>query len=113
LIKAIGEDVTTSRRRLANNESSPVWDTFRQAESIYDLINMQFLCGKCSKLVMIQYSPAAAGLNKQHVSIKHGFRVPTDRDIRISNQFVITRALHFAQQAYYQASLTITLGRRV
>jgi len=37
-----------------------------------------------------------------------------DRDIRISNQFLITRALHFAQpQAYYQASVTIKLGRRV
>jgi len=36
------------------------------------------------------------------------------RDIRISNQFLITRALHFAQpQAYYQASVTITLGRNV
>jgi len=36
------------------------------------------------------------------------------RDIRISNQFLNTRALHFAQpQAYYQASVTITLGRRV
>jgi len=35
-------------------------------------------------------------------------------DIRIINQFLITRALHFAQpQAYYQASVTITLGRRV
>jgi len=35
-------------------------------------------------------------------------------DIRISNQFMITRALHIAQpQAYYQASVTITLGRRV
>jgi len=35
-------------------------------------------------------------------------------DIRISNQFLITRALHFAQpQAYYQASVTIILGRRV
>jgi len=36
-------------------------------------------------------------------------------DIKISNQFLITRALHFAQlrQAYYQASVTITLGRRV
>jgi len=34
-------------------------------------------------------------------------------DIRISNQFLITRALHFAQpQAYYQASVSITLGRR-
>jgi len=39
---------------------------------------------------------------------------PTARDIRIRNQFLITRALHFAQpQAYYQASVTITLGRRV
>jgi len=36
-------------------------------------------------------------------------------DIRISNQILITRALHFARlrQAYYQASVTITLGRRV
>jgi len=34
-------------------------------------------------------------------------------DIKISNQFVITRALHFAQYAYYQASVTITLGHRV
>jgi len=36
-------------------------------------------------------------------------------DIIISNQFLITRALHFAKlrQAYYQASVTITLGRRV
>jgi len=36
-------------------------------------------------------------------------------DIRIINQFQITRALHFAQlrQAYYQASVTITLVRRV
>jgi len=36
-------------------------------------------------------------------------------DIRISNQFLITRALHFAllRQAYYQASVTITLGRKV
>jgi len=36
-------------------------------------------------------------------------------DIRISNQFLITRALHFAQlrQAYYQASVTITLGHRI
>jgi len=36
-------------------------------------------------------------------------------DIRISNQFWITRALHFAQlrQAYFQASVIITLGRRV
>jgi len=34
-------------------------------------------------------------------------------DIRISNQFLITRALHFVQpQAYYQASVPITLGRR-
>jgi len=32
------------------------------------------------------------------------------RDIRISNQFLIARALHFAKpQAYYQASVTITL----
>jgi len=32
-----------------------------------------------------------------------------DSDIRISNQFLITRALNFAQlQAYYQASVTIT-----
>jgi len=40
---------------------------------------------------------------------------PPTRDIRISNQFLITRALHFAQlrQAYYQAIVTITLGRRV
>jgi len=38
----------------------------------------------------------------------------TPRDIRISNQFMITQALHFAQpQEYYQASVTITLGRRV
>jgi len=31
-------------------------------------------------------------------------------DIRISNQFLITRALHFAQprQPYYQVSVTIT-----
>jgi len=38
-----------------------------------------------------------------------------ERDIRIGNQFLITRALHFAQprQPYYQASVTITLGRRV
>jgi len=44
----------------------------------------------------------------QHVDIKAG------GDIRIGNQFLITRALHFAQpQAYYQASATITLGRRV
>jgi len=36
-----------------------------------------------------------------------------DGDIRISNQLLITRALYFAQpQAYYQASVTITLGRR-
>jgi len=35
-------------------------------------------------------------------------------NIRISNQFLITRALQFAQpQAYYQVSVTITLGRRV
>jgi len=35
-------------------------------------------------------------------------------DIRISNQLLITFALHFAQpQAYYQASVTITLVRRV
>jgi len=38
----------------------------------------------------------------------------TGRDIRISNQLLNTRALHFTQpQAYYQASVTITLGRRV
>jgi len=38
----------------------------------------------------------------------------TAGDIKISNQFLITRALHFAQpQAYYQASVTIKLGRRV
>jgi len=36
-------------------ESSPVWDTSCLAEQIYGLINSQFLCGKCSKVVMIQY----------------------------------------------------------
>jgi len=36
------------------------------------------------------------------------------RDIRISNPFLIVRALQFAQpQACYQASVTVTLGRRV
>jgi len=40
--------------------------------------------------------------------------ITTGRNIRISNQFLITRALHFAQpQALYQASVTITLGHRV
>jgi len=36
-------------------------------------------------------------------------------EIISGNQFLITRALHFAQprQVYYQASVTITLGRRV
>jgi len=37
-------------------------------------------------------------------------------NIRIGNQFLIIRALHFAQpQAYmyHQASVTITLGRRI
>jgi len=35
-------------------------------------------------------------------------------EIRINSQFRITRALHFAQpQAYYQASVTVTLGRRI
>jgi len=50
------------------------------------------------------------------IQVKRNFYVPfknTGGDIRISNQFVITSALHFAQKAYYQASVTITLGRRV
>jgi len=48
------------------------------------------------------------------VSIVCAIVTDTVRDIRISNQFMITCALHFAQpQAYYQASVTITLGRRV
>jgi len=36
-------------------ESSSVWDTSCLAELVYDLINTQFLCGKCSKPVTIQY----------------------------------------------------------
>jgi len=40
---------------LANIESSPFWDTSCLTELICDLINMQFLCGKCPKTVTIQY----------------------------------------------------------
>jgi len=38
----------------------------------------------------------------------HNLYTDAAGDIRISNQFLITRALHFAQlrQAYYQASVT-------
>jgi len=38
-----------------NIESSTVSDTSCPAELIYDLIDMQFLCGRCAKLAMIQY----------------------------------------------------------
>jgi len=54
-----------------------------------------------------------AGCEKSRLEID--WFAPPGSDIRISNQFLITRALHFAQlrQAYYQASVIITLGRRV
>jgi len=35
--------------------SSPIWDTSCLAELVYGRINRQFLCGKCPKLVTIQY----------------------------------------------------------
>jgi len=41
--------------RYANIESSPVSDTSCLVKQIYDLINRQFLCGKCPKPVTIQY----------------------------------------------------------
>jgi len=41
----------------ANIELSPVWDTSCLAELIYELINRQFLCGKCPKPVTIEYLP--------------------------------------------------------
>jgi len=40
-----------------NIESSPVWDTSCLVELFYDAINKQFLCGKCSKPVTIEYLP--------------------------------------------------------
>jgi len=42
-----------------NTESSPGWDTSWLAELTYDLINRQFVCGKCPKPVTIQYLHAA------------------------------------------------------
>jgi len=44
-------------------ESSPVWDTSCLTELIYDLINMQFLWGKCLKPVTIQYSQPTLSLH--------------------------------------------------
>jgi len=43
------------REQDKNIESSPVWDTSRLAELIYNLINKQFSRGNCSKPVTIQY----------------------------------------------------------
>jgi len=45
--------------RLANIESSPVWDNSSLAKLIYELISRQFLCGKYLKPVTIQYLQAA------------------------------------------------------
>jgi len=48
------------------------------------------------------------------LSVNYAVSVP-HAILELANQFMITRALHFAQlrQAYYQACVTITLGRRV
>jgi len=41
--------------QVANIESSPLWNTSCLSELIYDLINRQFLRGKCPRTVTIQY----------------------------------------------------------
>jgi len=61
---------------LANIESSPVWDTSCPADQIYDLINRQFLCGKCPKPVTIQYLPAVVVVNMPTVGITNFFSRP-------------------------------------
>jgi len=79
----------------ANIESSPVWDTSSLAEIIYDLLNRQFLCGKCPKPVTIQYLLATYTFNQKtiHVNQARIDLYKTGRGLVCFNQFYKRRSL--------------------